>query len=226
MMQIHDLIKKARIDSGLTPEALATKIGVARTTYLYWEENTPSIDKVKKVEAALGLPENYFLDALIKTANNPDENLDTPQTVRISGTASGKSTAKGTLRGITSSGQNVFVEAKDLAASYERIIEEKEARRLEAKEWAERAEKEKDRLLKIIENNLMVLLSNSNATLDRLSLVETIVRSDDTVIMNNQDRQIGNEVGTSAKEAGSRQLAADKMRKGKGNQAGAHKPRT
>lgn len=70
------------------------------------------------------------------------------------------------------------------------------------------------------------ILINSNTTLDRLSLVETIIRSDDTVIMNNQDRQIGNEVGKSAKEAGSRQLAADKMRKGKGNQAGVNKPHT
>jgi hypothetical protein len=67
------------------------------------------------------------------------------------------------------------------------------------------------------------LLTNSNTTLDRLSLVETIIRSDDTVIMNNQDLQNGNKVGTSAKEAGSRQLAADKMRKGKGSQTGAHK---
>jgi hypothetical protein len=63
------------------------------------------------------------------------------------------------------------------------------------------------------------LLSNSNSTLDRISLVETIIRSDDTVIMNNQDRMSGNEVGTSATEAGNRQLVADKRRKGKGSQS-------
>lgn len=66
------------------------------------------------------------------------------------------------------------------------------------------------------------LLTNSNTALDRLSLVETIIRSDDTVIMNNQDLRSGKKVGTSAKEAGSRQLAADKMRKGKGKKAGEH----
>jgi transcriptional regulator with XRE-family HTH domain len=76
-------------------------------------------------------------------------------------------------------------------------------------------------VLKPIKEKTEELLTNSNTTLDRLSIVETIVRSDDTVIMNNQDRQNGNEVGTSAKEAGSRQIAADKMRKGKGNQTGA-----
>lgn len=85
------------------------------------------------------------------------------------------------------------------------------------------SKKEKDRLLKIIEDNLTALLTNSNTTLDRLSVVETIVRSDDTVIMNNQDLMSGKEVGTSAKEAGSRQLAADKRRKGKGSQVGARK---
>lgn len=105
----------------------------------------------------------------------------------------------------------------------EEVIAEKEARRIDAERRADLAEKEKDRLLSIIEKNLTALLTNSNITLDRLSLVETIVRSDDTVIMNNQDRQSGNEIGTSAKEAGNRQLAADKMRKGKGSHVGVHK---
>lgn len=120
-------------------------------------------------------------------------------------------------------GRVFYIEAKELTASYERILEEKEARRLEAKERAERAEKENDRLLSIIEKNLTALLTNSNVTLERISLVETIVRSDDTVIMNNQDRLSGNEVGKSSTEAGNLQLAADKLRKGKGSQSGVRK---
>lgn len=67
------------------------------------------------------------------------------------------------------------------------------------------------------------LLINSNTALERLSFVETIIRSDDEVIMNNQDLQSGNEVGKSATEAGNRQLAADKLRKGMGNQSGVRK---
>lgn len=127
------------------------------------------------------------------------------------------------LKAKTSDGRIIYIEAKEFTASYERIIEEKEARRIEAKERAERAEKDKDRLLSIIENNLTALLTNSNTTLERISLVETIVRSDDTVIMDNQDRQNGNEVGKSAIEAGNLQIAADKMRKGKGSQSGVRK---
>lgn len=214
-MQIHERIKNERIKLKLTEEEVAKRLGIKRSTYQYWESTTPKVDNIKAVASALGLPEDYFF------VNNNNDDISV--TVPLKGKASGKSTAKTAITGVTNTGQRVFVEAKDLAASYERIIEEKEARRLEAREWAERAEKEKDRLLKIIENNLTALLTNSNTTLDRLSLVETIIRSDDTVIMNNQDLQIGNEIGTSAKAAGSRQLAADKMRKGKGNQVGAHK---
>lgn len=69
------------------------------------------------------------------------------------------------------------------------------------------------------------ILANSSTTLERISLVETIVRSDDEIIMNNQDRQSGNEIGTSAIEAGNRQLAADKRRKSKGSQSGVRKER-
>lgn len=201
MMQIHKKIEWARKKAGLTQDQLAKKLEIGRSTYQYWEESDPSIEKTKSVARALGLQEDFFFvtpDDFFVEFENGDEGSNQD------------------LTGKTEKGQLVYVEAKDLTASYERIIEEKEARRLETKEWA-------DRLLKIIENNLTALLTNSNTTLDRLSLVETIIRSDDTVIMNNQDRQSGNEVGTSAKEAGSRQIAADKMRKGKGNQAGARK---
>jgi hypothetical protein len=132
------------------------------------------------------------------------------------------------------------VPGADPIIAYERIIEEKEARRRDAEAWAqkmeahyndmrnalERAQLTINEVLKPIKEKTEEILSNSSTTLERLSIVETIVRSDDTVIMNNQDRQIGNEVGASSKEAGSRQLAADKMRKGKGSQAGAGKPRT
>jgi transcriptional regulator with XRE-family HTH domain len=205
-MQIHERIKKERLRQELSEEEVAKRLKIKRSTYQYWETVTPKVDKIKSVARALGLDENFFFIA----PDEIDENIGNKE----HGTQ---------VSGLNLNGGTVLVDAKDLTASYERILEEKEARRIEAKERAERAEKEKDRLLTIIEKNLTALLTNSNTALDRLSLVETIIRSDDTVIMNNQDIQNGNKVGTSAKEAGSRQLAADKMRKGKGNPAGAHK---
>jgi transcriptional regulator with XRE-family HTH domain len=220
MMQIHERIKAERLKQKLSEEEVAGRLDIPRSTYQYWETKTPHVDKIKAVAKALGHEENFFFvtpdEYFLKEAEPVDENIVTSKTndEKEHGTQ---------VSGLVLSGGRVLVEAKDLTASYERILEEKEARRIEAKERAERAEKENDRLLTIIENNLTALLTNSGVALDRLSLVETIIRSDDTVIMNNQDLQNGKKVGTSAKEAGSRQLAADKRRKGKGNQAGVHK---
>lgn len=226
MMQIHDLIKQARIESGLTPEALATKIGVPRTTYLYWEENTPSIDKVKKVEVALGLPENFFLDALIKLTNSTDENLDTPKTVQISGTTSGKSTTKGTLRGVTSSGQDVFVNAKDLTASYERIIEEKERVIKIIQDQIDKAEKDKDRLfkaldeaqrtinevLKPIKEKSEEILSNSKELVEDLSALTMEVQAEHKAIMDTVDKAAKQPIGTTAANADNVELASHQAR--------------
>lgn len=114
----------------------------------------------------------------------------------------------------------------DLLVSINRKEEAREKELLSIIKELAASQKSISETLAPIKEKTEEILTNSNTTLDRLSLVETIVRSDDTVIMNNQDRLSGNEVGISAKEAGSRQLAADKLRKGKGNQAGVHKPRT
>jgi hypothetical protein len=106
------------------------------------------------------------------------------------------------VKAVTGSGEVFFVEAKDLTASYERMLEEKEkmiaekeARRLEAKEWAERAEKEKDRLLTIIEKNLTVLLSvtgriDANLTEAQSDLfeIENSQRVQHTVMMHSLER--------------------------------------
>lgn len=61
MLQIHERIRQARVSAGLKPEELAKKIGVPRTTYLYWEDKTPSLKRIKQVEKALNLPEGYLL---------------------------------------------------------------------------------------------------------------------------------------------------------------------
>jgi hypothetical protein len=77
----------------------------------------------------------------------------------------------------------------------EKMIAEKEARRLEAKEWAERAEKEKDRLLTIIEKNLTVLMSvtgridaNLKEAQSDLFEIENSQRVQHTVMMHSLER--------------------------------------
>jgi transcriptional regulator with XRE-family HTH domain len=120
-MQIHERIRNERVKAGLTEEQLAEKIGVKRSTYQYWETKTPNVEKVKQVAKALGLPENYFF---VNINPRHDEIFGNADLVY-------KSTDKE---------QIVFVEAKSLSASYERIIEEKEARRRDAEAWAQKME--------------------------------------------------------------------------------------
>jgi len=72
-MQIHEKIRQARLSAGLSPEELANKIGVARTTYLYWEDKTPSVKRIKQIEKALNLKEGYFF-------NGSDEKTDKEET--------------------------------------------------------------------------------------------------------------------------------------------------
>jgi transcriptional regulator with XRE-family HTH domain len=73
-MQIHEKIEQARVSAGLTQDEVAEKIGVKRTTYAYWEQKTPGIDRIKQVADALDLPVEYFLDEnFVKDDNTKPE---------------------------------------------------------------------------------------------------------------------------------------------------------
>lgn len=61
-MAIHENIRQARLSAGLDQQELADKIGIKRSTYQYWEQKTPGIDKVHQVERALNLPKGSLLD--------------------------------------------------------------------------------------------------------------------------------------------------------------------
>lgn len=74
-MQIHEKIKQARISANLTEEELAKKIGVKRSTYQYWEKNTPAIGKIKRVAKALNLDEDYFLSKNDENIGKTSENI-------------------------------------------------------------------------------------------------------------------------------------------------------
>lgn len=60
MMQIHEKIKQARLSARLTQQEIADKIGIKRSTYQYWEQETPSMENIKQVQIALKLPDDYF----------------------------------------------------------------------------------------------------------------------------------------------------------------------
>lgn len=72
-MEIHEKIKQARVSAGLNQDEIAEKIGIKRSTYQYWEENTPSLDKIKKVAKALNLSVDYFIDENFGKANEVKE---------------------------------------------------------------------------------------------------------------------------------------------------------
>jgi transcriptional regulator with XRE-family HTH domain len=63
MLQIHQKIEQARVSAGLTQDEMAERLGIKRTTYQYWEQKTPSIDKIKEVARVLNLPPDYFFGA-------------------------------------------------------------------------------------------------------------------------------------------------------------------
>lgn len=77
MLQINEKIERARVSAGLTQEQMANKLDISRTTYVYWEQKTPSIDKIKKVAHVLDLPLEYFLD---DNFDNQDTKAEEPQT--------------------------------------------------------------------------------------------------------------------------------------------------
>lgn len=63
MLQIHEKIEQARISAGLSQEEMAEKLGIKRSTYQYWEQQTPSLAKIKKVAKVLNLSDDYFFGA-------------------------------------------------------------------------------------------------------------------------------------------------------------------
>lgn len=206
MMQIYERIKKAREDAGLTPGALAGKLNIPRTTYLYWEESTPSPEKVMDVARALGLPEYYFFIPPEKVGILiSDENADTPTDEKADTHIDAKLIA----------GEKTFlVEAKAITASFERIIEakeetiaEKEARRQEAREWAERAEAEKKDYLEIFKDYLKEILTNSSKTKDTLLALRTEIVAENREMMETLDQIAGNDPGTTAAKSGKVEIA-------------------
>lgn len=60
MIQISELIKNERERLRLTEDEVAEKIGIPRSTYQYWEKKTPSVEKIGRIEEALGLSKGYF----------------------------------------------------------------------------------------------------------------------------------------------------------------------
>jgi transcriptional regulator with XRE-family HTH domain len=224
-MQIFERIKKAREKSGLTPEALAAKIGVPRTTYLYWEESTPKPEKVMSVAKALGLPEYYFfIPDETEKDDKADENID-------------NKVKTADLIGTTTTGHTVYVQAKDLAASYERIIEEKERMIKLIESHVDKAEKDKNRLFKALEDaqktinevlkpikeQTQEILANSKEV--RENTIDGIIemQSEHRVIMDTLDQIAKQPIGTTYGKADILEGAAQEIRKKDHKKKSAHK---
>jgi transcriptional regulator with XRE-family HTH domain len=222
MMQIYERIKKAREDANLTPGALAGKLGIARTTYLHWEESTPSPEKVMDVARALGLPEYYFFIppekvSILTTVENIDNPIDEKPDTHVNAE-------------LVVGDKTFLVDAKAITASFERIIEakeetiaEKEARRQEAREWAERAEAEKKDYLEIFKDYLKEILTNSNKTKDTLLALRTEIVAENREIMETLDQIAGNDPGTTAAKSGKVELAHRVRHQNKGKKANTGK---
>lgn len=231
MMHIYERIKKAREDAGLTPEALADKLGIPRTTYLHWETSTPKPEKVMSIARALDLPEYYFFlpenitPSMIQKLSI-DENID-KESKKLEAEQNQPDVIIGSKEG-----QLIFVQAKDLTASYERIIEakdetiiEKEARRLEAAEWAKRAESEKKDLFEMFKDYLKEILANSRKSKEAIQNLRTEIIAENGEMMATLDQIAGNAPGTTAAKAGTLELAhrVHKAKKGKSSSAAADK---
>lgn len=85
MLQIHERIKNERVRAGLSEEDMAKRLNIPRSTYQYWEENTPKIEKVLAVAKALNLPEDYFFvatdESLVVHTNGETEEIAFTPTV-------------------------------------------------------------------------------------------------------------------------------------------------
>lgn len=217
-MQIHERIRNERVKAGLTEEQLAEKIGVKRSTYQYWETKTPNVNKVKQVAKALGLPENYFFvninadkDEIFGKADLIYQSLDKEQVI--------------------------FVEAKSLSASYERIIEEKEARRRDAEIWAqkmeahyndmknalEKAQTTINEVLKPIKEQTHEILINSKEV--RENMMDGIIemQSEHRALMDGMDQVLKLPPGTTYGKADILEEAAQKLRSKDHKKKSAHK---
>lgn len=201
-MQIHEKIKQARISAGLTQDEMAEKLKIKRSTYQYWEEVTPSIDKIKRVIEVLKLPEDYFF------VQN-DENLKDTYTAQKEVDIIGK----------TMDGRIIMVEAKDLTASYERLIEEKERVIKIIEAQATKADKEKDRLFSLMEKYLTELLANSKDVKENISSATLEMQTEHAAMMSALDQIQGNVSGTLAAKAGNAEIALEKELQNKDSQA-------
>lgn len=77
-MSLHDRIKEARKNKGLTQEQLGALIGVAKTTITGYEKNRePTAAKIGEIAEALGVDANFLyqdeIKELYKHKATPDE---------------------------------------------------------------------------------------------------------------------------------------------------------
>jgi lambda repressor-like predicted transcriptional regulator len=110
------------------------------------------------------------------------------------------------------------------------FLAEKEERQKEAEQRAERAEKEKDRLYSVIEQNLTALLkitgevyTNSKLIVDDLSALTTEVQAEHRAMMDSLDLASKQKIGTTRANAGIVELASHELQQKKGKNVASSK---
>lgn len=165
--QLSEILKAGLIKKGISQAEAAQYAEIERKTFNSYVtgRTEPDLPTLKRIIKVLGIQTE--IAAYILEQNVPERPSETLSTEFLAGKLSVK----------------------------DEVIAEKEARRQETKEWAERAEKEKDRLLTIIQNNLTTLLkvagnvdTNLQVALSDIHEVEFGQRAQHTVMIKSLER--------------------------------------
>jgi transcriptional regulator with XRE-family HTH domain len=185
-MQINEKIKQARLLRGWSQHEIAGKLEESRSSYAEWERETvPRVDILVKIANITGVPIAEFIKAIDPNAIIASGFDEKPSMVKMSlDFLSGKLEAK------------------------KETIEQIEARRQEAREWAERAERDKEKLsdmldkaLTTINGVLTKLLTNSEDTKENMTIATIEMQSEHRAIMDTLDIIAKQPVGTTVGKA-------------------------
>jgi transcriptional regulator with XRE-family HTH domain len=183
MMHITQKIKEARTSKGWSQQQIAEKLQEKRSSYAEWETSTiPRADILAKIAEITDKPIAWFFGlADENSAKTKDEKAAKNDN---------KKDAPGFSNGIN-----------------ERLISEIEARRNDFKAWAERAERDKERLYSIIEKYLSDIAANSTNTRDAVADIQKEIQAEHGVMMDSFDLLLKQPVGTTSSKAGTVEMA-------------------
>lgn len=215
--ELKKLVKSIQFRTDKTIEEIAKEIGYARAYFT----NQVNIGTNKKLKELLmeRFPSNNEHNVLNEPTVEYDrrkDNIDEAHSIELK-TASGK-TLYVIPEGVSEIALlNAFLEERN------RIISEKEERKLESDARAERAEKDKERLYGIIEKYLVDIHSNSKEIVDDISALTIEIQAEHRAMMDTMDVAAKQPIGTTRAAAGTVELASGQEHLNKGKKTGIDK---